>query len=257
MNQSSTKQTNQMKTVNKPSCAQTYTRARAHAPLIHACARETKTLILNAAVIVAVLLGLGAGNVAWGQNVLKLGENLITESDANGTVYTVPANCYISKIECIGGGGGGQSYRSEDRGGRGGGGGGYSSKTFTNGQIGGTVTVKVGAGGSGGTNGGTGTNGGASSVTTGSSTWVIANGGNAGGNQNGNGGTGGTTGGGATNRNGGQGGQGSSRGGGGGAAAAGPNGNGVNGYVTRFRLLDRELLRFKNMPFFHQLLTKW
>ena len=69
-----------------------FTRARAHAPITRTCAtlaHQTKSLILNAAMIVAVMIGIGAGNVVWGQT-LEPGVNMITQTGTNGTTYTVP-----------------------------------------------------------------------------------------------------------------------------------------------------------------------
>ena len=165
-----------------------FTRARAHAPITRTCAtlaHQTKSLILNAAVALALLFALGAGNTLWGQPTpLDPGENFITTSNNQGT-YIVPEGYYISKIELIGGGGGGQGSNSSDQGGRGGGGGGYSAETLnvTDLPAGTTITVTVGAGGSAGYRG-KGGNGGFSSVTTGSGssmhTWAIAYGGTGG-----------------------------------------------------------------------------
>ena len=123
-------------------------RARAHALFEHACAHHTlKTFLLNAAVVIAILLGIGAGNRAWGQTKVEVTyETNTTEVPRTGSGTTtdpyswswaVPTGVSKVKVHAIGGGGGGgnaQSTRALDRyasAAGGGGGGGYSYVTKT------------------------------------------------------------------------------------------------------------------------------
>ena len=207
-----------------------FTRARAHAPITRTCAtlaHQTKSLILNAAVIVAVMLGIGAGNAVWGQTTLLEGTNYYSSGD-----YIVPEGFCITKIECIGGGGGGQAGPDSHYGGHGGGGGGYSMITPTNLTVGAVVTVVVGSGGAGGKS--------SSSINVGGEdgtpSYVLCNGTEllraGGGKSGGNGGSGGT----GTPYAGGTGGSVDYNyyGGGGGGGAAGPDGNGGDGKKSTY-----------------------
>ena len=168
MNQSSTKQTDNMKTANKPTRACICTRARAHArtPL--------RTLACAWALFLALMVGAGS---AWGQTLEKGTTPISTTGEST---HTTPTGWKITKIECWGGGGSG-AYRnsgssSNKTGGGGGGGGGYVGANVYFPQ-GAQVTVKVGTGGAAVSNG-SGNLGGASYVDYNSNTFrVTANGG--------------------------------------------------------------------------------
>ena len=108
-------------------------RARAHALFDRACVCGTRSLILNAAVILAVLIGVGAGNVAWGQTPTTLTATTSPQQITSTGEYVAPAGYRIVKIECWGGGGSGQrEYVPGDNGGggNGGGGGGYAGVDY-------------------------------------------------------------------------------------------------------------------------------
>jgi hypothetical protein len=137
---------------------------------------------------------------------------------SSGT-FTIPANITNLKVTVVGGGGGGSSDTNPQSG-KGGGAGGAAISYLTGLTPGNTLTVTVGAGGSGGVFGSaTGNNGSASTVSSGTqSITTITAGGGFGGPPSGNPGSGGTSSGGTINIT-----------GGGGAAGAGGNGSGMGG----------------------------
>ena len=193
------------KTMNcKTKISRVPSRARAHAPLLRACVRGTRSLILNAAVILAVLLGIGAGNRVMAQQTFTVtvertssgfsnsDQGVLTPSGSNNGVftYTPPVGFYISKIECVGGGGGGQGSSNSTTRGDGGGAGayyaiapGYNVISTTSSIT--SISLTVGAHGTGGTGNsstaGAGSDGDPSSVSFGSLTYT-AGGGKSGGN---------------------------------------------------------------------------
>lgn len=96
---------------------------------------------------------------------------------SNGT-FTIPAGKTTVKATVVGGGAGGGSVNTGTTyAGAGGGGGGTAIKYLTGLTPGNTISVTVGAGGSGGTSGGNGSSGGCSSISSGTQTISTVTGG--------------------------------------------------------------------------------
>ena len=149
MNQSSTKQTNNMKTANNPTCVLPYTRARAHA--------RTPLRTFACAWTLFLAIVIGAGNVAWGQYTETTDPHGFTYSSTQTTQSSgVPNGTYKVVIECLGAGGSGGNANKAYSAAGGGGGGGYGKSEFildkntTIQPITTSFNVIVGKGGTGG-----------------------------------------------------------------------------------------------------------
>ena len=148
------------KTMNdKAEISRVPSRARAHALFEHACAYHTlKTLLLNAAVVIAILLGTGAGNRAWGQSEVTFTKSAATPStDATTTTpsdaskyktykWTVPQGVKKVKVYAIGAGGAGGNTSAKKGTAVGGGGGGGAYGASSQSVSGGRLDITVGLG---------------------------------------------------------------------------------------------------------------
>ncbi len=184
----------------------------------------------------------GAATFAYGSGQMQV--DVFTASGS----WDKPAWARRIEIWCVGGGGGGGSGRrgaagTDRRGGGGGAAGSLSSDTFLASELGSTLSIVVGAGGTGAaavttndTNGVNATSGGASQVTDAGTIIMTGAGGTAaGGGQSGAGGAGGASSGtafGLSNQGGNGGANGAGSGGGSINCARGPGGGGGGGAVT-------------------------